>query len=86
MDNAKTHVRLLPGIGVKPKFKHHMLLELGAQLLWHGGPGRYACWHDESLNGSLGPIARRAHRSVWATRVLRSWAARAQKRKADPSW
>lgn len=86
MDNAKMHVRHLPGIGVKPKYKHHMLLELGAQLLRHGGPGRSACWHDESLNGALVPIARRAHRSVWASRVLSTWPTRAHKRQADPAW
>ena len=72
-DAACEHIACVGALGLQMKPKHHMLLELGARLLWHGGPSMYGCWQDESINGLVASIAVHAHRLVWAKRLLIEW-------------
>lgn len=70
---VRAHVRLLPVLDIHFRPKHHMMMELAANLLHFGAPQEYGCWLDESLNHAVQGIGRAAHRMVWHSRVLSGW-------------
>eukprot|EP00969_Alexandrium_andersonii_P233641 10315492-Alexandrium_andersonii.AAC.1 len=50
-------------------------MELGRLARTHGSPAIWGCWRDEAENLVLKALAGRAHRAVWAARVLIEYAA-----------
>ena len=67
---AKGYLRLLPILGVLPKPKDHMLMEMAIHLTRVGSPQLYGCWVDEGLNRLLRDVAGGAHSTVHERRVL----------------
>ena len=78
-------IKALDGEVLKPK--HHSLMHM-VPLIWKSGtPHMWSNWRDEKENLDLKRVALRAHRSVWALRVLsehrRAWGIRSRKRKTS---
>ena len=68
--NAKSYLRIMGTLRVKPKPKDHMLIELASRMAFLGSPQLYGCWHDEALNKLLKEVAGGAHPMVHERRIL----------------
>ena len=70
-DASKSYLRTMHSLGVRPKPKDHMLMELSYGCRYLGSPALYANWADESLNRLLRDVAAGAHSAVHEKRILK---------------
>ena len=70
-DASKGYLRIMQSLGVRPKPKDHMLMELSYGCRYLGSPALYSNWADESLNRLLRGVAAGAHSAVHEKRILK---------------
>ena len=68
--NAKAYLGLMEALGVLPKPKDHMLMEMSLRVAVMGSPALYGNWQDEGLNRLLRDVAGDAHSRVHERRIL----------------
>jgi hypothetical protein len=69
-DNWKKHLHALRAMDVTFRPKHHAMAHMVRKIIDFGAPSAWGNWTEESDNRFLKALALRAHRTVWARRVL----------------
>ena len=69
-DNWKLHMHALRALDIQPRPKHHQMAHMVNLLRTSGAPMMWGTWVEEGENHETGRMAIRAHRAVWAWRVL----------------